>query len=111
MVVVVGGPGEADGGQRESLQADDLYAIITGRRARGGSAVCSVSCPRRLLFAVKGGCFTIRLQTEASPPRRPQLRQGDSLLFTNDDSIAEEQKADSSANLRASHFFLGAALA
>lgn len=67
------------------------------------STEAPVRCQRRLLHNTP--------PDRSEPPRRPQLREGDSLLFTNDDSIAEEQKADSSANLRASHFFLGAALA
>lgn len=57
--------GDADGEKCESLQANDLYAIIRRSPSRG-SRVCSVSCPRKASVR----CQRWPLSQYASRPNR-----------------------------------------
>lgn len=96
----------------ESLQANDLYAIIRRSRWRGSPVrLCNAVCLEKASIHCQKSRFTIRLLTKSSwaPAALKKVcvcvEGGDLFLFTNDDWIAKEQRLFASANPWMNRFF------
>lgn len=96
----------------ESLQANDLYAIIRRSRWRGSRVrLCSGVCLEKVSIHCQKSRFTIRLLTESSwaPATLKKVcvwgGGGDLFLFTNYDWIAKEQRPFARANSWMNRFF------